>query len=227
MDDTGEQRGFFSSFDFAFGCTYSYQHSDNLGYGVTFKFIWSNLAPSGHGSDTKGEGISFAFDVGLKRKNLFTRGLDLGVNLQNIGPNITYVDDEQSDPLPMNLRFGLSYRAIEDEFWRFTVNGDFNKLLANDDFVLQRIFTAWVDDPLKREFESMIFSVGAELVYWDLLAMRAGYIYDKAGSFMGPSFGAGIQYTFADRYRVFIDFAMQQAGEMTNFNRTISLGLEF
>jgi hypothetical protein len=103
-------------------------------------------------------------------------------------------------------------------------------VLANEDFVLKRIITAWYDDGgfmSRRERESMVFSAGAEYVYWNLLSMRAGYIYDKAGSIIGPSFGAGISHTFAGRYRAFFDFAMQQAGELTDFNRTFSLGLDF
>jgi len=229
-NDLGDWLGTFSSYEIALATTYSYQVSNNLGVGITFKFIMSDLAPEGQGSDTKGRGISYAFDLGLKRRDLFIPRLDLGFNLQNIGPNITYIDDEQSDPLPMNLRFGLSYRAHESEYNRFTINGDFNKLLANDDFVLQRLVTAWYDDGgfmSKREIDSMIFGIGAEYTYWNLLSMRGGWIHDQAGSIKGPSFGAGIQYTFNNRYLVFFDFAMQQAGELTDYNRTFTLGLEF
>jgi hypothetical protein len=153
--------------------------------------------------------------------------LDFGLNLQNVGPNIVYVDDAQSDPLPMNWRMGFSYRLMESEFNKFTINADMNKLLANDDPFYQRIVTAWYDDSPKEELDSAIFNIGAEYTYFNLLSLRGGYIYDKAGDIIGPSFGAGIQYTFTQRYKVSFDFAMQQGGELVDYNNTFSLGLEF
>jgi hypothetical protein len=122
---------------------------------------------------------------------------------------------------------GLSYRAIDNEVFTFTMNGDMNKLLANDDWVLKRLISAWHDDGGWQELDSTIFGVGGEFVYWNLLALRAGYIYDKAGKIIGPSFGVGVKYTFAERFHTSFDFAMQRGGEMTNFNKTFSLGLEF
>ena len=232
-DDNNIELGTFNSYELAIAGSYGYQYSENLGLGATVKFIISDLAPEGQGeteSGIKGRGISFAFDFGLKKRNLFIDKFDLGLNLQNVGPNITYVNDAQSDPLPMNFRFGLSYRLLESEYNKLTVNGDFNKLLANDDAFLKRIFTAWYDDGgfmSKQEIESTIFNVGAEYTYWNLLSLRYGYIYDKAGSIIGSSFGAGIQYTFANRYKGSFDFAMQQGGELTDYNKTFSVGLEF
>jgi hypothetical protein len=225
--------GTFTSFELALAATYAYQWSDNLGLGGTFKFIYSDLAPEGQGQTEqgiKGRGMSFAFDLGLKKKNFFVDKLDFGFNLQNIGPDITYINEAQTDPLPMNFRVGLSYRLVESEYSKFTINGDMNKLLANDDFVLKRLATAWYDDGglfSTRELESMIFSTGAEFLYWDLLAMRAGFIYDKAGSIIGPSFGAGFQYTFTNKYRASFDFAFQQGGELVDYNKTFSVGLQF
>jgi hypothetical protein len=102
-----------------------------------------------------------------------------------------------------------------------------NKLLANSDPFYQRIVTAWFDDSTKEELESTIFNVGAEYTYYNLLSLRGGYIYDKAGDIIGPSFGAGIQYTFSSQYKVSFDFAMQQGGGLVDYNKTFSLGLEF
>ena len=231
-----EPIGMFSAFDLATAVSYGFQATDNLGLGLTFKFVYSDLAPSGAdggggGAGTKGRGMSYAFDFGAQYRNIFRiNGLNWGLNLQNVGPNITYINDDQSDPMPMNLKMGLSYKAYENEFNRFMITGDMNKLLANDDFVLKRIITAWSDDGgfmSKRERESTIFGAGAEYMYWNLISLRAGWMYDKAGSIIGPSFGVGIQYTFQDRFKTFFDFAFQQGGELVDFNKTFSLGIEF
>ena len=266
MSEDGQYEGEFSSWEGALAVSYANQVTDNLGLGMSFKFIYSDLAPEGTGQTeigVKGRGMSFAFDFGVKSHgvdfgqvvvspyngilaaynglasltgmnkasysdfSLPIRQLDFGLNLQNVGPNITYVDDAQSDPLPMNWRMGLSYRLMESEYNKLTINADMNKLLANEDPFFQRIVTAWYDDPFKDELESTIFNAGAEYTYFDLLSLRAGYIYDKAGDIIGPSFGAGIQYTFSQRYKLSFDFAMQQGGDLVEYNRTFSLGLEF
>jgi hypothetical protein len=224
-DSEGNYQGTFSSWEAAPAISYGYQLNPKTGLGITFKFIYSDLAPEGQGeteSGVKGRGMSYAFDFGVKRKDLFLRGLDAGLNLQNVGPNITYINESQSDQLPMNWRMGISYRVLETQMNKFTINADFNKVLAtdNDDAFYQRLFTAWGGD-------APIYNCGAEYVYLDLLSLRTGYIYDEAGAIDGFSFGGGIHYAFSGKYKLSIDFAMQPAGEMTDYNKTFSAKLEF
>lgn len=229
-DAEGDPLGTFSSFEFALGFAYAYQLSETIGLGTNFKFIYSSLAPSGTGQteqESSGTGMSFAFDFGFKKKDFFVKDLDFGLNIQNLGPNITYINQDQSDPLPLNWRMGFSYHAINSPYSKLSINADMNKLLANDDFFLARLATAWFDDSSKIELDEIIFNTGVEYDYLDLLALRAGYIYDKAGSIVGPSFGFGIHHTFSKTYRVGIDMAFQQAGELTDYNKTFSLTVRF
>ena len=225
----GTSQGMFSSYELAASTTYAYQYSETLGLGATFKIIYSYLAPEGTGATEPGKGsaLGFGFDLGLKKKSLFINKLDWGLTLQNFGPDVTYIDNAQKDPMPINIRTGFSYRALEHEYYSLTVNTDASKVLANHDNIFVRLFTGFDEGSVVRTREAIIFNAGAEFTYLNLLAFRAGYIYDKAGSIIGPSFGAGIQYLFRDRYKATFDFAMQQAGEMTDYNKTFSLGLEF
>ena len=226
----GEDLGSFSSYELAITFNYGYQLTENLGLGTNFKFVWSDLAPQnagGHNTSERGRGITYGFDFAVKHKNILIDKLDFGLNLQNVGPDVTYVDKEQSDPMPMNWRMGLSYRLLDSKLNKLTINTDINKELENDDFVLARIATAWFDDDLNQELESIIYSFGTEYIYYDILSLRAGYIIDKAGDFEGPSFGAGFHYTLNNRYRFRIDFAFEQAGELTDYNKTYSLGVDF
>lgn len=286
-DDEGNSLGTFNSFDFSFGTTYAYQASERLGLGLTFKFIWSKLADEGQGTsetNVKGEGISYAFDLGLKHKgvdfgqilvspyngvlalyngfasltgvpsanysnySIPVDNLDFGFNFQNVGPNITYINESQSDPLPMNWRMGFSYRALESEFNKLTFNGDCSKVLANDDPVFKRIFTAWTDDFNTRidpdtgkkiddfssfsnfvnsiEIREIIWNLGAEYEYLNLLSLRSGYILDRAGDIKGFSFGAGVHHTFGE-YLVHIDYAFQPGGGLQDYNQTLSVKVEF
>ena len=229
-DEQGNEQGTFNSFEFALGFAYGYQLNNNIGLGTNFKFIYSGLAPGGQGNTettTSGTGMSFAFDFGLKWKNLFINNLDFGLNIQNIGPNITYINEEQADPLPLNWRMGVSYHIINSKYNKFSINADMNKLLANDDFFLARVVTAWFDENYHDELRAIISSVGAEYDYLDLLALRAGYINDEEGEIKGLSFGFGIHHTFSDIYRVAVDMAFQQGGELTPYNKTFSLTLQF
>ena len=127
----------------------------------------------------------------------------------------------------MNWRMGFAYHIFDSKLNKLVVTGDMSKVLANDDFVLKRIITAWFDDDSDVEIEETIFNAGAEYVYYDLLSLRTGYIYDKAGDIKGASFGAGFHYTFSSFYKVGLDFAFQPAGELTKWNKTFSATVEF
>jgi hypothetical protein len=224
-DEEGNPTGTFRSYDLAAAATYAYQVSQNLGLGLGFKFILSDLAPEGTGQteqQTKGQGMSYAFDLGVKYKNLLIDRLDVAWSLQNIGPNITYINESQSDQLPMNWRMGASYRLFDTQYSKLTMNLDMSKVLADDtdDPVYTRIITAWGGD-------SPIYNAGAEYGYYNLLFLRAGYINDSAGDIVGASFGAGIEYTFSEQYKMSLDFAMQPAGGLTDYNQTFSVKVEF
>ena len=165
--------------------------------------------------------------------------LDFGLNYQNIGPNITYINESQSDPLPMNFRMGFSYRALESKYNKLCINADMNKMLANSDPIYKRVLTSWTDDFKDGDFDSIsafnnsieireiIWGAGAEYTYLDLLTLRSGYLLDRAGEIKGFSFGAGVHYTFNKQYLVNIDFAFQPGGELQDYNQTLSLKLEF
>ena len=229
-DENGVKLSTFSSYEVAVAMNYGYKVSDNLGLGANFKFILSDLAPSGTGnteSNVKGRGNSFAFDVAAKGRNVLVKDLDLGVTIQNIGPDITYINEDQADPLPMTLRAGLSYKLVNSKFNRLSLNADINKMLVNDKAVFSRLLTSWCDQSPKKEWDQTIKSIGGEYVYMDMLSLRCGYYNDKDGSITGMCYGAGINYTISNAYKLKFDFAMQAAGELTDYNKTFSLGLEF
>lgn len=175
----------------------------------------------------------------LSGYSILVEKLDFGLNYQNIGPNITYINESQSDPLPMNFRMGFSYRVLESQYNKLCINADMNKMLANNDPIYKRIFTSWTDDFKDGDFDSIsafnnsievreiIWGVGAEYTYLDLLSLRSGYLLDRAGDIKGFSFGAGVHYTFNKQYLVNIDFAFQPGGELQDYNQTLSLKLEF
>lgn len=221
--------GSFSSYDIAIALSYGYQINDNWGVGSNFKFVRSELGPETGLTDNKGVGMTFGFDFGVKALDLlkyanidnpYVGKLAWGLVLQNLGPDITYVNNSQKDPISLNFRTGFSYTAWSDEYSDVIVNADINKVLANEDPVLKRLFTDWNDD-------NYIYNTGIEYTYMKLLSLRGGYMHDGAGEMKGPSFGAGINYTFNNNYRISADFAMSQGGDLAKYNKLFSLSLEF
>ena len=226
-EDSPEVLGEFSSNEFAFGASFGSKLTENTGIGLTVKYIRSNLASVGAGSE-KGDGKAnaFAFDVGFLQKNLLLNGLNLGINLTNMGPKITYIDAAQADPLPTNLRFGLSYKLIDKEFNKLTLVTEFDKLLVakNDDGTsdawYQALASSWSDEDFNKELEKVILNFGLEYWYSNLIALRAGRHIDKPGNVKYYTFGAGLRYHLYQ-----FDFSYVSAGEGHPLSNTMRFSL--
>ena len=181
-DEFGEIKGEFDSYEMAFAFSYGTRISPSLSTGLSAKIIYSHLADQGAGLEKgKGSGSSFALDAGLLYKT-FIKKLTLGAALTNLGPNIAYIDLNQSDPLPRNLSVGLAYRIVDTPFNRLTATFEVNKELVG------------LDDPLSTEIKEAIENMGIEYWYGTYVSLRTGYIYDRAGDIKTATFGAGLQY---------------------------------
>jgi hypothetical protein len=194
-DGVGNNLGNIESFDMAATASYGLPLSGKLAVGGSFKLIYSNLSPVGAEAE-KGDGraFSFAVDAGILFSDLVPR-TNLGIVLQNVGPDIAYIDRDQADPLPQNLRIGVAHRLIEAADHRLTLVYDLYKSLAqNDDIFLTSLITAWTDDDLDEEIRQVVHMGGAEFVYADLIALRVGYFYDQVGVVRYPTFGLGVVY---------------------------------
>ncbi|MDI1322139.1 MAG: type IX secretion system outer membrane channel protein PorV [Algoriphagus sp.] len=136
-DGRGNELGEFNPRDIAIGGTYSRKLSQNLGLGISSRFIYSNLSgniSSVGGSESK-PGIGVGVDVGLYyQKQIFTGSKEgsfsWGMNISNIGPKITYNSAEDLDYIPTNFRLGTAYSVDLDPVNTITFALDFNKLLV-------------------------------------------------------------------------------------------------
>lgn len=196
----GQELGTFRSNEFALGLSYGTKIAEDVGAGVQLRYIQSNLAPANGPNEAAGTGISGGFDLGVlwKPSDLNIAGMDLsdklglGLNLQNVGPKMTY--RSQSDPLPTTLRLGTAVNVLRDEFNDLTIAADFSKLLVkrdsvNADPVPISFVTAWGQGGIET-------SVGAEYWYEQVFALRAGYFTEpaSAGNREFITFGAGVRY---------------------------------
>ncbi len=206
-DAANNDLGTFKAFELAVTGGYATRLYSNLGIGMNLRFIYSSLAPFGAGAEAgRGVGSTVSFDLAALYKPQFS-GLEdrigIGINLSNVGPKVSYIDRAQADPLPTNLRIGISYKLVQSEYNNITINTDFSRLLVrryadgSSDPFYKGIFTAWGDRALKK------VTIGTGLEYWygkpKLLALRYGYFYEnpEAGGRIFHTFGAGIRY---DKY---------------------------
>ncbi|MFQ5602379.1 MAG: PorV/PorQ family protein [bacterium] len=219
-----EPVGKFNSNEWAFTFSYATLLSETMSVGLNVRYIRSNLSSVGAGTE-KGDGQAgaFALDIAMLKKNLFLNNLNLGLNISNIGPKITYVDASQADPLPTNFKIGLAYRAIDQEFNRLTFAFDVNKELVkknkngSTDSIIKAFISAWDNEKKNR---GIIYNFGAEYWYANLIALRAGYYWDKDGNVDYLTLGAGLRY---DIYQ--FDFGYISAGENHPLSDTMRFSL--
>jgi hypothetical protein len=163
-----------NSYEVAVAGSFGASVSQRAFAGVNLKAIFSDLGPGQNVERGDGKAMSYAVDVGFLYKGLISR-LDFGGMVQNIGPDIMYVDADQSSPLPRNLKLGAAYQLFDTPY---------NDLLLSSELDLSLV---------EREGEWW-GNVGSEYWYNQLLALRAGYLYDKYGEVKTATFGAGLRY---------------------------------
>lgn len=184
-DIQGRELGRFNSFEFALTGAIATQVSDDIGVGVGIKYIQSNLGAT---ADNAGGGLgqTVAFDISGLWKPLKLKIADadlsnrfsVGVNLKNFGPSIRY--NQFSDPLPMQMRFGLGATLVRDEFNELNLAVDYAKNLVKRDSVgsgFDQSTLALVTGWGTREFE---LAGGLEYWYDHTVALRAGYYFEPA-----------------------------------------------
>lgn len=187
MTEGAEELGVFSSYEFAIGMTYSALLSERLSAGVSLKVVHVSLAEAAATVEgEEGKGTSFAADLGILWR-AFPR-LTLAANLQNIGPDISFIDVEQAAPLPRNLKAGLALEFLRTDLNRLLGSFEVNVPLTG----LKRKFDdfqAWSDD--------VTLNGGVEWAFSEFLALRAGHIYDPDGDIMGMTYGGGLRISSA------------------------------
>jgi hypothetical protein len=130
MDERANYLGTFASYMMAITASYGTQLTRNASIGVNVKMVHQNLTDILAGKEKgKGKSTNFAFDFGYLRKDFLLRNLNFGVNISNIGPKIAFIDVNQADPMPTNLRLGFGY-TLGNQYNKISIAYDINKLLV-------------------------------------------------------------------------------------------------
>lgn len=202
---------------------YSLMLSEHFSLGAAVRWIYSDLTYDFKEETTPGS--AFAADVSAYYQNYINIGdreslLGIGLNLSNIGSKITFGGSDNSEFIPTNMRLGTSLMVPIDEYNRFTVSVDANKLLIPthpkqnegetteayqervqrdyyDISSMAGIFKSFSDAPngTKEELQEIQWSVGAEYVYNNQFAIRAGYRHqaENKGNLKYFTVGAGFK----------------------------------
>ena len=195
-------------YEMSLDVAYSLMLSEKFSLAAAIRWIYSDLRYN-YEEDSK-PASAFAADLAMYYQNYINIGsrecqLGLGVNISNIGSKISYYGDDRSQFLPANLRIGASLLIPVDEYNRFAISADANKLLvptvpaqmegeSSADYqariieeysnvsAISGIFKSFSDAPggLKEELQEIQWSVGAEYVYHDQFSIRGGYHHESA-----------------------------------------------
>lgn len=205
---TGESSGMtINPYEMSFDVAYSLMLSEKFSLAAAVRWIYSDLTYDY--TDDTSPGSAFAADIACYYNDYISIGarecqLGIGLNISNIGSKISFGGSEDSEFIPTNMRLGFALMVPIDEFNRFTIAADANKLLvptypkledgesseAYDQRVqkeyydvssISGIFKSFGDAPggFKEELQEINWSVGAEYVYNDKFTLRAGYHHES------------------------------------------------
>ena len=127
----GQALGNFSSYMTAITVGFGTFLSPRSSIGINVKVIHQFLTAIPTASEGgKGVSTDFAFDLAYYRKQFLFKKLDFGLMVSNIGPKISFIDVDQADPAPTNLKVGIKWRIFESEYNRLSFLYDVNKMLV-------------------------------------------------------------------------------------------------
>lgn len=194
-------------YEMSFDVAYSLLLSEKFSIAAGLRWIYSDLTYD-YSSETT-PGSAFAADIAAYYQNYINIGqrecqLGIGLNISNIGNKINFGSDTNSEFIPTNMRLGASLMIPVDEYNRFSIAADANKLLVptrpiqgenesqvDYDARLQKdyydvssiagIFKSFGDAPggFKEELQEVGWSLGGEYTYNDKFSLRAGYHHES------------------------------------------------
>lgn len=194
-------------YEMSFDVAYSLMLNEKFSIAAGVRYLMSDMTYKS--DEEKSASSAFAADISCYYNNYINIGsrecqLGLGLSISNIGSKIKFNGDEYSEFIPTNMRLGAALMVPIDEFNRFTIAADANKLLVptypqqnegeqkedydkrcEDEYYNQSsisgMFKSFGDAPggFKEELEEVNWSVGAEYIYNDKFSLRAGYHHES------------------------------------------------
>ncbi len=244
--------------EFVLDASYALKLNDKFSMAVQASFLTSDLKlETGNNesvaASTVSVGISGFYESYEVPYSNFSGIWRAGFNISNIGPKLKYEDEGESDFLPTNLKFGGGFDFIFDSYNKLNVSLEFNKLLVpspsepvtdkdgnitgykqpSEVGVLSGIFKSFGDAPdgFSEELKEFTWALGAEFMYDESFALRAGYFNENEfkGARKFITLGAGFKYNTIDIDLSYLISATKVVNPLENtlrFSLTFNFGEE-
>ena len=244
--------------EFVFDASYALKLSDKFSMAIQASFLNSDLKlNSGNGDSSSASsvavGVSGFYQSYEVPYSSFSGMWRAGFNLSNIGPKIKYEEEGQADFLPTNLKLGGGFDFIFDSYNKLAVSLEINKLLVpspsepitdsdgnitgyrqpDNVGVLSGIFKSFGDAPdgFSEELKEFTWALGAEFMYDESFALRAGYFNENElkGARKFFTLGAGFKYNVIDVDLSYLISAGRVINPLENtlrFSLTFNFGAE-
>lgn len=213
----------FNPREIAIAGTYSRKLSNAFSMAMTARYIHSNLAGniSNAGTNVNAQpGNTVGVDIAAyyeKKRIIGTvpTTIAFGATITNIGGKMTYNNPATADFIPTTLRIGTGITAEIDEYNKLVFALDVSKLMVPTPPIkdgqgniikgkevnrplLSAMFGSFNDAPngMSEEIQELIYAIGVEYWYKDLIALRGGYFNENKikGNRKYFTLGMGIRY---------------------------------
>ena len=178
VDQSGNSTGTFSSYEFSPALYYGTRILPDFAVGASLKYIRIQLAPQAQ----SGVGSTFGLDLGALYR-IPAAKLRLGLNVQNLGPSVTFLNEDQASPLSRNLKTGFAWDLMNGKPFGATIAADFNQSLVTNDF---RTYNGGLELRYGGQGSKGLGDIG--------LAGRVGYYDDPLGDIQDLTYGVGVNW---------------------------------
>lgn len=187
-----------SAFEIVSGASYGLSVVQDFSLGINIKYAYSRL------QEDEAEAHTFAIDAGLLKNNLITPRLGLGFSMLNMGPAVWYAEEDNKDPIPFTLRYGMSYSPIERSAYKLLLAFDLDREVVYKDPTTGEVYPFWQaiyydllstkdGEDAEDEISQVILHGGAEFTYMDFISVRLGAMHDPAGQREEVNLGLGVK----------------------------------
>jgi len=200
--------GKFSPSAFMIGIGYANALSDRFSVGGNVKYVSQllgnstvRLGAAGELEKTESKTSIMAFDLGILYRTGF-KSLNFGMTVRNFSKEVKY--EKEGFQLPLIFKIGLSMNVMDF----FDVNKEMHSFLVA------------IEATHPRDYPEQL-NVGGEYLFMQILALRAGYMFNNDE--FGFTAGVGAQKTFGD-LRLGVDYSYTPFGV---FNQVHRISVEF
>ena len=187
-----ERIGTYKANDMALSFVYAKNIMSSISLGISGKYIQQTI--------DKEVAKGYAVDLGAYYNCKKIKGLQLGAAIQNIGPDIKFI--EEGDPLPLTFRAGLGYERGPILLACDITRPRFNDLIVNLGTEVSPI-----------EIVTHFISIGELKTLKDVLFLRTGY-----NRINGGSIGIGIKWHDMGLDYAYNPFKDIDTGHVFSFN---------